>query len=89
MQTRATAGERTYELLSVVHAADDGALLTERQRECVTAALRLGYFEVPRRCTLAEGADELGVDTSTASETIRRAVARVMAQFLLGEESVA
>jgi len=43
---------------------------------------------VPRGCTLAELADSLGVDKSTASETIRRAAGRVMAQFLLGGESV-
>ncbi|MFC6756642.1 MULTISPECIES: helix-turn-helix domain-containing protein [Haloarcula] len=83
------AGEQEYELLSVVHATDDGALLTERQRESATTALRLGYFEVPRGATLAEVAQTLDVDKSTASETIRRAVARVMGQFLLGEESVA
>ena len=79
-------GDQEYELLSVVHAADGTALLTERQRECVTAALRLGYFEVPRRATLAEVAEALGVDKSTASETIRRAVGRVMGQFLLGDD---
>jgi len=82
------AGEQEYELLSVVHETDDGALLTERQRECVTAAFRLGYFEVPRGATLAEVANELDIDKSTASETIRRAAGRVMAQFLLGGESV-
>jgi predicted DNA binding protein len=78
------AGDHDYELLSVVHETDDGALLTDRQRECVTAALRMGYFEVPRRATLAEVAADLGIDTSTASETIRRAVGRVMERFLLG-----
>jgi len=81
------AGGHDYELLSVVHAADGGGPLTERQRECVTAALRLGYFEVPRRCTLADVADELDVDKSTASETIRRGTARVMAQFLLDADT--
>jgi len=80
------AGDRDYELLSVVHESEGEGLLTERQRECVTAALRLGYFEVPRGATLAEVAEELDVDTSTASETIRRAVARVMGQFLLDSD---
>ncbi|MFC7137279.1 helix-turn-helix domain-containing protein [Halobaculum litoreum] len=72
-----------YDLLSVVHREADGDLLTDRQLECLTAAERLGYFEVPRDCTLAEVADALGVDTSTASETIRRGTARVLEQFLL------
>lgn len=74
----------SYELLSLVHTDDETALLTDRQRECLTVALRRGYFEVPRDCTLAEVADALGVDTSTASETIRRGQARVLKQFLVG-----
>ena len=81
------ANGREYDLLSVVHTDASGGLLTDRQRECLTVALREGYFEVPRRCPLAEVANVLGVDKSTASETIRRAVARVLAQFLLGEQT--
>lgn len=74
---------RQYELLTLVHTDDTDRLLTERQHECVAAAQRHGYFAVPRECTLAELADELAVDTSTASETIRRATARVVDQYLL------
>ena len=76
---------RQYDLLSVVHTDEEGALLTERQRECLTAARRQGYFEVPRGCTLAELADPLGVDKSTASETIRRGTARIVADFLVSD----
>jgi hypothetical protein len=43
-----------YELLSVVHTDESSSLLTPRQRECLSVANRLGYFEVPRDCTLAE-----------------------------------
>lgn len=80
------AGDRRYELLSVVHTDDDERLLTDRQRECLTVAQRRGYFEVPRGCTLAEVAAELDVDKSTASETIRRGTARVLAQFLTSHD---
>jgi predicted DNA binding protein len=73
-----------YELLTVVHTSEDGtALLTDRQRECLTVALRRGYFEIPRDCTLAEVAEALDIDKSTASETIRRGQARVLKQYLL------
>ncbi|RXK48072.1 bacterio-opsin activator [Halorientalis pallida] len=75
-----------YELLTVVHTDDEESLLTERQRECLTVAQRRGYFDVPRDCTLAELADVLDVDKSTASETIRRGTARVLEQFLVGHE---
>jgi predicted DNA binding protein len=74
---------RRYELLSLVHTDERDTLLTDRQRECLTVAHREGYFEVPRECTLAAVAEELGVDTSSASETIRRATARVIDRFLL------
>lgn len=77
---------RRYELLSVVTTEEEDALLTERQRECLDAALRRGYFEVPRACTLAELAGSLGVDKSSASETIRRGTGRVVRQFLVGRD---
>lgn len=71
-----------YDLLSLVHTDDEESLLTDRQRNCLTAALNEGYFEVPRECTLADVADDLAVDKSTASETIRRGQARVLKDFL-------
>lgn len=76
-----------YELLSVSETGKAGSLLTERQRECLRVALRLGYFEVPRDRTLAEVADALDVDPSTASENIRRGTARIVGQYFVGAES--
>lgn len=78
------ASEFEYELLSAVEAQGSETLLTDRQRERLTVAFREGYFEVPRGCTLAEVAAALGVDESTASETIRRGSARVLGWFLVG-----
>jgi predicted DNA binding protein len=80
------AGGRQYDLLTVVHTDGENGLLTDRQRECLTVAQRLGYFEVPRECTLEELADALGIDKSSASETIRRGVARVLGQFLISRD---
>ena len=78
--------ERRYELLSLVHTDDRETVVTERQRECLTIAEREGYFDVPRACTLAEIAETLDVDKSTASETIRRATGRIVRQFLLSHD---
>jgi len=78
--------KQAYQLLSVVHTEDENPILTARQRECMTVALRRGYFEVPRDSTLAEVAETLEIDKSTASETIRRGTARVLQQFLVGAE---
>jgi predicted DNA binding protein len=80
---RLDASGLRYDLQSVVHSDGTSGLLTDRQRECLDVAWRLGYFEVPRDCTLAEVADALDVDTSTVSETIRRGTARVLDRFLV------
>lgn len=72
-----------YDLLSVVHSDSQAGVLTERQRECLAVALRKGYFEVPRDCTLAEVAEELSVDKSTASETLRRGSGRILDWFFV------
>jgi Predicted DNA binding protein len=79
-------GGRQYDLLSLVHTDEGESLLTDRQRECLAVAHRRGYFAVPRECPLAEVADALDVDKSTASETIRRGTDRVVEQFLVGRE---
>lgn len=66
--------------------ADADGLLTDRQRQALETALRLGYFEVPREATLADVAAELGVDKSTASTLLRRGEARVLKRQLAGPD---
>ncbi|WP_440765224.1 helix-turn-helix domain-containing protein [Natronorubrum sp. DTA7] len=73
-----------YELQSIVGTTDPESLLTDRQRELLDAALQAGYFEVPRDCTLAELAETLGVDKSTASTVLRTGEAKLVAWFLTG-----
>lgn len=78
--------DRDYELLTLVHTNEQDSLLTDRQWEYVTVAYRRGYFDVPRECTLAELADALGVDKSSASETIRRGARRIIEQFMISRD---
>ena len=59
-------------------------LLTDRQRELLRAGLCHGYFEVLRRCRLAELADEVGVERSTASTVLRRGQYRLLGWCLTG-----
>lgn len=82
------ASPLSYDLQFVVGDDRPGGLLTDRQREALETALRLGYFEVPRDATLAEVASELGVDTSTASTTLRRGEARLLEWQLAGPGQV-
>lgn len=76
------AADLRFELRSVVEAVERRDLLTDRQQEVLERAFRAGYFEVPRDCTLAAVADDLGVDTSTASEVLRRAEAHLVEYHL-------
>jgi len=75
----------SYELRSLVHSHSSEELLTDRQQEVLAAAIRHGYFEVPRACTLEELAGTLGVDKSTVSTVLRRGESRVLKWFLAAE----
>ncbi|WP_338016482.1 helix-turn-helix domain-containing protein [Natrialba swarupiae] len=78
------ATEYPYELQSLVESGTLAALFTDRQRELLGTALREGYFDVPRNCTLAELATNLGIDKSTASGILRRGERRILVQALTG-----
>lgn len=47
--------------------------LTDRQLEALRTAYELGYFEIPRRASLAAVAQELEISASSLSERLRRA----------------
>ncbi len=75
--------DRQYDLLTLVHTGEETSLLTDRQQEYLRVAYRRGYFDVPRTCTLADLADTLGVDKSSASETIRRGAGRIIGNYFV------
>lgn len=60
------------------------SLLTDRQREVLATAVRMGYYSVPRECTLADVAESLDVDKSSVSTTLRRGEAKLVKSSLLG-----
>lgn len=57
-------------------------LLTERQQEVLKFAVSNGYYDTPRKCTLTELAEEIGLAKSTCSETLHRAEEVVMKKFV-------
>ncbi|MFC6939227.1 helix-turn-helix domain-containing protein [Salinirubellus sp. GCM10025818] len=61
------------------------SMLTEGQREALTIACEEGYFDVPRRITLVDLADRLGISDTAASQRLRRAHSAVCA-YLLGSQ---
>lgn len=56
--------------------------LTTAQRDALVAALRMGYFAVPRRCKLRDVAVALDLSTTAVSERIRRGTANLFAAAL-------
>lgn len=59
--------------------------LTARQEHAVRTALRLGYFDYPRRSSLGRVAAELGVGRSTTLELLRRASAKIAGERFRAE----
>jgi len=72
----------SYSIEHVRDVESDTELLTEKQREVVEEAYELGYYDTPRKISLSEVADQLGIAKSTCSETLHRVEERVMSEFL-------
>jgi len=65
----------------ITHGFDTERLLTDTQRELITTALGMGYYDTPRDCSLTDIAAELEIAKSTASETLHRAEERIIKEF--------
>jgi predicted DNA binding protein len=63
------------------------AALSAPQREALVLAYRRGFFEVPRRVTLAELADGIGISDSALSQRLRRALS-VVVERAVGDEAL-
>lgn len=79
----------TVTLESISHGGVDGSgdhrSLTELQLETLRTALEAGYFEVPRRATLVDIAEELGVSDSAVSQRLRRGLGTLLEASLDGD----
>ena len=59
--------------------------LTEKQEEMLIVAYLMGYYSFPRRISLRELAERLGISVSTLAEHLRRAEAKVVEAFIRHE----
>ncbi|OYR39713.1 helix-turn-helix domain-containing protein [Halorubrum sp. Ib24] len=71
-----------FEVERVRQRVNPARLLTDRQRELLLAAVDLGYYDVPRRATLTEVAEHVGIAKSTCSETLQRVERTVVREFV-------
>ncbi|NHN60230.1 MULTISPECIES: helix-turn-helix domain-containing protein [Halorussus] len=60
--------------------------LTEPQREAITLAVEMGYYDIPRGCTTKELADELGISDQAVTERLRRAIVALVTYTLAPSE---
>ena len=82
VRERLEGADCRFGLLSVVGEPRDSDLLTDRQRDVLTAAVQRGYFSVPRNCTLSDLAVQCEADESTLSGVLRRGQDRVLTAYL-------
>lgn len=59
--------------------------LTRRQRETLITAYRQGYFDIPRKITLVDLAEELGISDQAVSERLRRGEAKLVGSQLFDD----
>lgn len=74
------------ELLSLSRTDGIEGLLTAAQQRYVITAVKHGYYDTPRRCTLTELASVLGVTPAAASTMALRAEERIIKEFVQGTE---
>ncbi len=57
--------------------------LTPRQRKVLTAAFEMGFFDVPKRITLKELSERVGVSASSVDEIIKRAENKILCRYFM------
>ncbi|QFU83801.1 helix-turn-helix domain-containing protein [Natronorubrum aibiense] len=72
----------SYRIEHVREHLHESQLLSDRQLEVAVAAVEEGYYDTPRRCSLTELAEQLGIAKSTCSETLHRAEEGIIKRFV-------
>ncbi|HLE54499.1 MAG TPA: helix-turn-helix domain-containing protein [Thermoplasmata archaeon] len=61
---------------------ESGTDLTPRQRELLSLAWNLGYFDIPARADLRKIADLTGLSRNTVSQHLRRGMRRILREWI-------
>lgn len=62
--------------------------LTKKQYLVLVTAMRMGYFNTPRECTLSEVSSELGLSKSTVYRYLKAALKKLALEALLQYETI-
>lgn len=65
-------------ILEVARFKPKGKVLTEKQERALWLALKMGFFQFPRKITMLELSRRLGIGLSTLSEITRRGIRRLL-----------
>lgn len=71
-----------YTIERIQQEVESDPLLTDRQRWLLDEAIDRGYYDTPRRATLVEIAEDVGLAKSTCSEILHRAEGRVLKEHI-------
>ena len=71
-----------YQIQSVTQSHDSNELLTDRQQEFITEAVKRGYYDSLHGCTLTELAELFDVNKSATSGILHRAEGRIITDFI-------
>ena len=77
-----------YRITQVSAAPAESPLLTDRQREVVDVALKHGYYDSPRDCTLTMLAEHLDVNKSAVSRVLHRAEGKIIHAYGPSEDDL-
>jgi predicted DNA binding protein len=72
---------KSYKGFRIISIVKRGRMLTERQEEVLLTAVRMGYFDFPRRIRTRELADMLGMSQASLTEILRRAVKKLVMEY--------
>lgn len=68
-------------ILAVGDEEDEPQILTEKQREALSRAIELGYYDRPRGATLDDIASDLGITASAASQRLNAVNHRLIERY--------
>jgi predicted DNA binding protein len=60
------------------------SILTDKQREIMSAAYRYGYYDIPKRISSEQLSDKVNISKPTLLEHLRKAERRIFTEILVG-----